>query len=114
MSTPVRPEGSPCRPDRPEAFAVSNGILDNETLHAIRVCQYHAKANPPTVVLHIERAVRQTHRLREIVDHGSDVIERVIEPLRVRPVAVPKPRIIGRDKMITIGKPHEERFEHSR
>ena len=90
---------------------MSDRILDDVSLHPLRVCQCHAKANRPTVVLHIQRVVRQAHRLREIVDHGRDVVERIIEQLRVRPVAVSEARVIGRDKVITIGKPGEERLE---
>jgi len=42
------------------------------------------------------------------------VIERIRECLRIRPVAVSESRVIGRDKVIAIGKPGEEGLEHSR
>ena len=42
------------------------------------------------------------------------VIERIREFFRVRPVAVSEARVIGRDKVIAIGKPGEERLEHPR
>ena len=42
------------------------------------------------------------------------VIEGIGEFFRVRPVAVPEARIIGRDQMIAIGKPRKERLEHPR
>src|SRR5438093_13521962 len=42
------------------------------------------------------------------------MIERIRESFRVRPIAVSKARIIGRDKTIAIGEPGEERLEHSR
>jgi len=58
------------------------------------------------------RVARQTYRLREIVDHGSDIVEGVIELFRVGPVAVSKTRVIGRDKAIAIRKPAEERRHH--
>ena len=114
QAAPVCPECPPRCPDRSEAFVVSDRILDDESLNPFRMCQCHAKANGPAVVLHIQRVVRQAHRLCEIVDHGSDVVERIIEPLRVRPFAVSEARVIGRDKVITIGKPGEERLEHPR
>ena len=42
------------------------------------------------------------------------VVERIRECFRVRPVAVPEARIIGRHQVIAIGKPCEERLEHPR
>ena len=93
---------------------MSDRILDDESLDPLRVRQCHAKANRPAIVLHVRSVVRQAYRLREIVDHGSDVIERIFEPLRVRPVAVSEARVIGRDEVIAIGKPGEERLEHPR
>src|SRR5260221_1835157 len=39
------------------------------------------------------------------------VIERICEFFRIRPVAVSEARVIGRDKVIAIGKPGEERSE---
>ena len=42
------------------------------------------------------------------------VIERIRELFRVRPVAVAEARVIGRDQVIAIGEPGEERLEHSR
>jgi len=50
----------------------------------------------------------------QIIHHGSDVVEGAIELFRVRPVAMSEARVIGRDKVITIGKPGEERLEHPR
>jgi hypothetical protein len=93
---------------------VSDRILDDESLHPLWVCQYRAKADRPAVVLHVKRVVRQTHRLREIVDHGSNVVEGIVEPLRIQPVAVSEAWVIGRHKVITIGEPCEERLEHPR
>src|SRR5262249_36878029 len=50
----------------------------------------------------------------QIIHHGSDVVEGAIELFRVRAVAMSEARVIGRDKVITIGKPGEERLEHPR
>ena len=96
MSRTIRPERSPCCPDRPKAFVVSDRILDNESLHPFRVCQYHAKANRAAVVLR------------------GDVIEGIREPIGVRPVTVSEAWVIRRDKMIMIGKSSEERLKHPR
>jgi hypothetical protein len=41
-------------------------------------------------------------------------IECIREFFRVRPITVSEARVIGRDQMIAIGKPGEERLEHSR
>src|SRR5262249_2084647 len=112
MSGPVSPECPPCGPDPAKAFVVSDRMLDDESLHPLRAGQCHAKANGPSVVLHVKRVMRQSQRLRELVYHGSDVVEGVIELLRVRPVAVSEARVIGRDKVITIRESGEERLEH--
>ena len=69
------------------------------------MCQCHAKANRPAIVLHIKRVVRQTQRLREIVYHGSDVVEGVIELLGIRPVAVSVTGIVWRNQMVVVGEP---------
>ena len=49
-----------------------------------------------------------------MLHHGRDVVEGVRELLRVGPVAVSEARVIGRDQVIVIGKPGEERREHPR
>lgn len=67
--------------------------------------QRHAKTDRAPVILQIKRVVRQTHRLREILNHGSDVVEAIVEPLRVRPIAMAEAWVIGRNKMKMIGKP---------
>ena len=95
----VRPECPPCRPVRSKAFIVGDRILHDQSLHTLRVCQRHAKTNRAAVVLHVERVMRQSQRLREIVHYGRDVVESVIELLRIRPVAMSEARIIRRDQM---------------
>ena len=89
-------------------------VLDDESLRPFWVCQYHAKADRAAVVLHIKRVVRQPERFGEVVHNLGDVIEGIREFFRVRPVAVSEAWVIGRDKMIAIGKPGEERLEHPR
>src|ERR1700722_2904404 len=42
------------------------------------------------------------------------LIEGIRECFRIRPVAVSEARVIWRDQVIAIGKPCEERLEHSR
>src|SRR5439155_12236370 len=49
-----------------------------------------------------------------MVNDLGEVIERIREFFWVRPVAVPKARVIRRDEVITIGKPGEQRLEHPR
>ena len=50
----------------------------------------------------------------EVIHGFGDVIERVREVFRVWPVTVSEARVIGRDKVIVIGKLGEERLEHPR
>ena len=57
MSWPIGPKCAPGRPVRPEAFVVSDRILDDESLHRLRVRQDHAKADRAAVVLHVKRVM---------------------------------------------------------
>ena len=93
---------------------MADRILDDKSLHALGVCQCDAKADRSTVVLHVERVMRETECLREAVHHGGDVVEGVVELLRVGPVAVPVARIIGRDQMVAVCEPRQERLKHPR
>ena len=69
-------------------------------------------AQKAAVVLHVRRVAREPERFGEVIHDFSVVIERIREVFRVRPVAVSEARVIGRDEMIAIGKPGEERLEH--
>ena len=73
-----------------------------------------AKAHGAAVILHVKRVAREPERFGEVIHHLGVMIERIREFLRVRPVAVSEARVIGRDKMIAIGKPGKERLEHPR
>ena len=91
-----------------------HSVLDDQRFDPLRMRQHHAKTNGAAVILHVKRVVREPERLGEVIHDLGDVIERIREFFRVRPVAVSEARIIGRDKVIAIGKPGEERLEHSR
>ena len=91
-----------------------NRVLNNESFHAFRVLQDHAKTHRPTIILHVERVAREPKRLSEMIHDLCVVIERVRECLRIRPVAVSEARIIGSDQMIAIRQSEEERLEHAR
>src|SRR5207253_1954552 len=83
-------------------------------LNPVRMGQGHTKTNRAAVILHVKRVAREPERFGEMIYDFGVVIERVCEFFRVRPVAVPKARVIGRDKVRAIGKPGEERLEHPR
>ena len=42
----------------------------------------------------------------------GEVVERICECFRVRPVTVAKARIVGRYQVIAIGEPREQGLEH--
>jgi hypothetical protein len=67
-----------------------------------------------TVILHVKGVPRKPELRREVIHDLGDVIECVREFLRVRPIAVSKAWVIGRDQVIAIGKPGEEGLEHLR
>ena len=81
---------------------------------AFRMGQNHAKTHRAAVILHVKRVAREPERFGEVIHDLSDMVERVRELLRVRPVAVSEAWVIGRDKVIAIGKPGEKRLEHPR
>ena len=93
---------------------MSYRILDDESFDSVRVGQDHAKADGATVILHVESEVGETERFGEAIHYFRDVIESVREFVRVRPVAVTEAWVIGRDKVIAIGKTGEEGLKHSR
>src|SRR5262249_30078418 len=101
-------------PIRPQAFVVRHRVLDDQSLDPVRMCQGHAKTHWAAVILHVKRVAREAQRFGEVIYDLSAVIERVRKFFRVRPVAMSEARVVGRDKMITIGKPGEERLEHPR
>jgi hypothetical protein len=68
----------------------------------------------PSVILHVQRILRQPDSHSEMVHNFGDAIERVGEFSRIWPVAAPEAGVIRRDKVIAIGKPGEKRLEHSR
>lgn len=57
--------------------------------------QGHAKANRPAVVLHVKGVAREPERFGEVIHDLGDMIERIGEFFRVRPVAVSEARVIG-------------------
>jgi hypothetical protein len=65
------------------------------------------------IILHVKGVVGEAERLGEAIRDLFDVIERVGEFFRIRPVAVPEAGVIRRDKVIAAGKPGEQRLEHS-
>ena len=67
----------------------------------------------PIIIL-LKGVAREPKRFGEMIHDLGVVIESVREFFRVRPVAVSETRVIGRDKVIAIGKPGEEWLEHPR
>jgi hypothetical protein len=114
MGGAIGPEGPPCLPQRAKALIVRHRVLDNERLDPFRVGKDHAKTHGAAIVLHVERIAREPERFGEAYYDLSTLIERIGELLRVRPVTVSEARIVRRDKMIAVGQPGKERFEHPR
>jgi len=96
------------------AVVVRHSVLDDESLDPIRMGQHHAKTNGAAVILHVKSKTRESERFGEVIHDLGIVIERIGELFRIRPVAVSKARVVGRDKVTAIGKPGEERLEHPR
>jgi hypothetical protein len=86
--------------------------LNNESVYAVWVRKRHAKTDRAAVILHVKRVARESKRFGKMIHYLGDVIERVREFFRIRPVAVSEARIIGRNKMKSVREPSEERLEH--
>ena len=114
IGSAIGPKGPPRLPIRPQALVVRHSVLDDESLDPVRMRQGHAKTHGAAVILHIKRVAREPECFGEVIHDLGDVIERIREFFRVRPVAVSEAWVIGRDKVIAIGKPGEERLEHPR
>jgi hypothetical protein len=110
----IGPESPPRLPIFPEAFVVPHSVLDDESLDPVRMSQGHTKTHRAAVILHVERVAREPEGFSEVIHDLRVVIERIRKFPRFRPVAVSKARVIGRDKVIAIAKPAEQRLEHSR
>jgi len=93
---------------------VRYSVLDDERLDPFRMGQRHSKTNGAAVIMHVKSKTREPERFGEVIHDLGDVIERIREFLRIRPIAVSKAWIIRRHKMKAIRKPSEERLEHSR
>src|SRR5436190_22863000 len=89
-----------------------DSVLNDESFQALWVGKCQAKTDRATIILHVKRVARESERFGEVVHDLGQVIESVREFLRVRPVGVPKARIIRSDKMKSIREPGEKRVEH--
>jgi hypothetical protein len=78
---------------------VRNGVLNNERLDSVRMNKDHAKTYGSAVILRVKRVAREPKSFRKVIHDFGDVIERVRELFRVRPVAVSEAGIIRRDKV---------------
>jgi len=93
---------------------VRHRVLDDERLDPVRMGQGHAEAHRAAVILHVERVAREPERFGEVIHDLGEVIERIRELFRLRPVAVAEARVVGGHQVATIGQPGKERLEHPR
>ena len=114
VGSAIGPKGPPRFPIGPQASVVRDSVLDNQSFDPLRVGQNHPKAHRAAVILHVQCVARKPERFGKVIHDLSDMIERVSELFRVRPIAMSKARIIRSDHVIAIGKPGEERLEHPR
>jgi hypothetical protein len=93
---------------------VRYSVLDDEGFDSVGMGEGHAKTHGASIVLHVKCIARKPERFGEVIHDDGEMVERVGEFRRGRPVTVAKSRVIWRDKVITIGEPGEQRFEHPR
>ena len=110
----IRPILPVCLPKRAQSLLMGNGVLDNHRANALRVGNRHAKADRTAIILHEQNVVRDAEPGGEFDHHARKVVESIFESRRGGRAAVTKAGIVGRDEVISIGQPGEERLEHSR
>src|SRR6202012_3069785 len=76
--------------------------------------QSHPKPYWTSVVLHVKRVASQAESFRKVVDDAGDMVEGIVELLRVGPVAVAVAGIVRRDQMVLISEARQQRLKHSR
>ena len=91
-----------------------HSVLHDERFHPIRIRQRHPKTHWHAVVLHVKRVTRKPQRFGKMIHDFRDVIERVREFFRIRPITMTETGIIRRNQMITIRKARKERLKHPR
>ncbi len=96
----------------PRSFVVRHRVLDDESFDAVRMSQGYAKTHGASIILHVKGVTRKPERFTKVIHDLRIVTKRIRELFRVRPVAVSEAGVIGRDKVIAIGKPGEERLKH--
>lgn len=110
----ARPIVPACVPKRAQALFVRNRVLDNDGADALRVRERYAKADRTAVILHEQ----------DIFCDAKVIVSSFITLARLSKVyskldgegalLLPKPGIIGRDKMILVGEEGQQRFPHPR
>src|SRR5450755_2855688 len=110
----VGPKSAAEVPVFPETTLMRHSILNDERLNALRVSKSQAKANWPTIVLHVEAVMCQAQRFGHMLRHGRKVVEGVRECGRIRPIAMAETRIIRGDQVIAVGQALQKRLIHPR
>src|SRR5260370_6581357 len=110
----VGPKSAAEVPVFPETALMRHSILNDERLNALRVSKSQAKANWPTIVLHVEAVMCQAERPGHMLHHGRNVVEGVRELGMIRPIAMAETRIIRSDQVIAVGQALQKRLIHPR
>src|SRR5215475_15997346 len=101
-------------PLRAEALRVGIGILDDESLHPLRMRQEHAETNRPAVVMKVERAFADFELIEQAIRRRRQMVEGVCIGRWRWGLALTEPRKVRRHQMITDGKQGNQRVELAR
>ncbi|MNR18055.1 hypothetical protein D3C85_1347560 [compost metagenome] len=93
---------------------MSHRILNDQRLQTFGMGEHHSEPDRAAVVLHIQRVLVQAEGFGEMLHHTGQVIERVGKRLRIRRIAMTKPRIVRRHQMIVLRQPCQQRVIHTR
>src|ERR1700733_306374 len=97
-----------------QALLIDIGILDDESLHPLRMRQNDAEADRPAVVMKVEGALGDLELLKEAVDRLGQVVKGVRIRRWRRGIALAETWEIWCHQMITRGEQGNERIELAR
>src|SRR5882757_6037815 len=101
-------------PLRAQALLIGVGILDNESLHPIRMLQNHAQTDWPAVVMKEEDAFVDLELIEEIVGRLGKMVESIRIGRWQRGITLTEARKVRCDQMIAWCKQWDERIELAR
>src|SRR6516164_9680400 len=108
---PILRDGGPLRA---QTLLIGVGILDDESLHPLRMRQEHAETDRPAIVMKVEGAFADFELIEQVIHRRRQMIKCVRIGRWWWSLALTEPRKVWCHQMITGGKQGNERIELAR